>query len=300
MSDRVPDGLTVDAGEGLHLHATVVRSPATGTDDRDVVLLVHGFTGTSGTWRRLTAVVSEVADVIAPDLPGHGRSSSPADPARYALDRLAGDLATVLDAANVRRAIVLGYSMGGRAALKFALRYPDRATALVLESTSPGIPGEAERAARRQSDRALAEMIEREGITAFVDHWERLPLWASQSGLDSWTRGELRAQRLAQSPRGLANSLRGAGQGEDAPVRDRLGDFRCPVLLIAGALDATYVGFARDMAGRMADARLEVVPDAGHAVHLERPAEYAALVKSFVVQNSFRRRAPARGTVSGD
>lgn len=286
----------VDAGHGLRLWVRVHRTGGARSAARSVILLLHGFTGTGDTWRRLTGTLVDHLDVVTVDLPGHGRSTAPADPARYAFDRLADDLAAVLDAVEARRVIVLGYSMGGRAALKLALRHPERVAALVLESTSPGITDPARRAARRQSDHDLASMLEREGITPFVDHWERLPLWASQSALDEWTRGELRAQRLLQSPAGLANCLRGAGQGEDPATLDQLGAIRVPVLLLAGALDAGYVGHARTMASRLPEAQLAVVPDAGHAVHLERPAEYAAIVKSFLAQNSFIPPGDGAGT----
>lgn len=292
----------VDAGHGLRLCVRVHRSAAatrgTGAPGaaRLPILLLHGFTGTGDGWRRLTAALAGHLDVVTVDLPGHGRSTAPADSGRYAFGRLADDLAAVLDAVGAARAIVLGYSMGGRAALKLALHHPDRVAALVLESTSPGIADPAQRAARRESDHHLAHRLEREGITPFVDHWERLPLWASQSALDEWTRGELRAQRLMQSPAGLANCLRGAGQGLDPPVTDRLAELRFPVLLVAGALDAGYVALARMMAARLPDARLEIVPDAGHAVHLERPAQYADVVKRFLAQHSFIRPGDAADT----
>lgn len=286
----------VDAGQGLRLCVRVHRADGRRAAARSAILLLHGFTGTGAMWRHLTTALVEHLDVVTVDLPGHGRSTAPGDPARYALDRLADDLAGVLDAVAPPPAVVLGYSMGGRAALKLALRHPARVAALVLESTSPGITDPAQRAARLQSDHELAGMLDREGIIPFVDHWERLPLWASQTALDDGTPGELRAQRLMQSPAGLANCLRGAGQGEDPPVADRLGELRIPVLLVAGALDGGFVALARAMASRLPDARLEIVPDAGHAVHLERPAEYADVVKSFLAQHSFIRPGDAPDT----
>jgi 2-succinyl-6-hydroxy-2,4-cyclohexadiene-1-carboxylate synthase len=274
----------VDAGQGVRLFARVRRSPAR---TAHALLLLHGFTGTSESWHTLAAMFAKHLDVIAVDLPGHGRSSAPTDPARYALDRLADDLATVVDISDVQRVIVLGYSMGGRSALKFALRHPGRLAGLVLESTSPGITDAAQRDRRRQSDDELATMLERDGITPFVNAWERMPLWSTQAALDQQARARLRMQRLAQSPQGLANALRGAGQGIDAPVAGRLADIRVPVLLIAGALDGAYVAWARTMTAALPEAHLEIVPEAGHAVHLERPAEYASLVNSFLARNSF-------------
>ena len=286
----------VDVGNGLRLFIRGHGSTARPESRKGApLLLLHGFTATVDSWGPLVSRLAPDHHVITVDLPGHGRSTTPPHPSRYGLDAFADDLAAVLDLLAIRRAIVLGYSMGGRAALKFALQHPRRVQALVLESTSPGIADPAERSQRQQSDLRLAELLERDGITRFVDHWERLPLWASQATLGADARAALRAQRLGQSPVGLANSLRGAGQGVDPPVADRLAELRVPVLLLAGALDSGYVSFARSMAAALRDARVEIVPAAGHAVHLERPEEYVALVKRFVIGNSFIQPDDAAG-----
>ena len=265
----------IDVGDGLHLHIVSAGAGAP-------LVLLHGFTGSATTWAPLRDALGDRVATLAVDLPGHGASGAPSDPDRYALGSLAGDLTRVLDAFGVGRAAVLGYSLGARAALRFALDHPARVAAVVLESVSPGIVDAAERAARRASDAALADDIEREGIAAFVDRWERLPLWASQHALAPAARAELRAQRLANRPQGLANSLRGAGAAADAPVVERLATLRVPALLVAGALDAKYVAIGRMMEQTMPRAQLRVVANAGHAVHLEQPAAFAALVAEFL------------------
>jgi 2-succinyl-6-hydroxy-2,4-cyclohexadiene-1-carboxylate synthase len=265
----------VHVGEGLRLRAEVRGTgPA--------VLLLHGFTGSMRTWDALAAELSGTHTTIAVDLPGHGASGAPDDPRRYALPRLADDLARLLDALEVQRAALLGYSMGGRAALHTALRHPERVSALVLESASPGIADEAERTQRVVADEVLAGLIERDGVEAFVARWEALPLWESQRALPAAVRESLRAHRLANDAAGLANSLRGAGAGAEPSVAARLGEIAVPALLVAGALDTKYVAIGEAMARAIPDARLEVVREAGHAVHLERPAELAALVQGFL------------------
>ncbi len=275
LSSEVERELDIDVGDGLRLHVVCSGSGPT-------VLMLHGFTGSAATWAPLSAALSDRFATIAVDLAGHGASSAPADPARYALGRLAGDLACVLDRLGVARAALLGYSMGGRAALRFALEHPDRVSALVLESSSPGIADPAERESRRAADAALADAIERDGVRAFVDRWEALPLWAMQHALPTAVRDKLRAERLANAPSGLANSLRGAGAGAEADVTERLATLDVPTLLIAGALDAKYIAFGRSMERAMPRARLSIVESAGHAVHLERPAGFAALVAEFL------------------
>jgi Predicted hydrolases or acyltransferases (alpha/beta hydrolase superfamily) len=92
----------------------------------------------------------------------------------------------------------------------------------------------------------------------------------------------LRAQRLSNHQRGLANSLRGAGAAAEASVIARLGTLEMPTLLVAGALDAKYVALGEQMVRPIPGARLAVVEGAGHAVHLERPAQLAELVLEFL------------------
>ena len=275
MPPAEPRRHDVDVGDGLRLHAAV---HGTGPP----VVLLHGFTGAGDTWDALRVALGHTRTVVAVDLPGHGRSTAPVHPARYRLARFADDLRRVLDALAIDRTALLGYSLGARAALRFALAHGDRVTALVLESVSPGIADEADRAARARSDAELAEAIERGGIAAFVDRWERLPLWASQAALPEATRAALRSQRLLNDPRGLANSLCGAGAGAEPAVGDRLPALAVPTLLVAGELDAKYADIARAMAEAIPDARAAVVPGAGHAVHLEQPAAFASLVGGFL------------------
>jgi pimeloyl-ACP methyl ester carboxylesterase len=81
---------------------------------------------------------------------------------------------------------------------------------------------------------------------------------------------------------GLANSLRGLGQGVQPPLVDRLPSVRMPALLLAGALDAKYAALSREMSRAMPDARRVIVPDAGHAVHLERPQAFQYAVLDFL------------------
>ena len=128
------------------------------------LLLLHGFTGSTRTWDDLRQALRDDCQVLALDLPGHGKSPVPHDPAAYALPSVAHDIARALDHEGISRCAVLGYSMGGRQALRFALAYPERVSSLILESTSPGIADATERAQRRARDHELADFIEREGI----------------------------------------------------------------------------------------------------------------------------------------
>src|SRR3989304_5185055 len=160
---------------GIHLNVEV-----SGPADATALMLLHGFTGDATTWEPFLDAWLSI-QTIRVDLIGPGRSDSPADPARYAMAHAVQALLAVLDPLGVERAAVLGYSMGGRVALHLSIAAPERSSALIVESASPGIEDDAQRAARRASDEALAADIEHDGVAAFVDRWQAQPLFASQA-----------------------------------------------------------------------------------------------------------------------
>jgi 2-succinyl-6-hydroxy-2,4-cyclohexadiene-1-carboxylate synthase len=191
-------------------------------------------------------------------------------------------LSEVLDRLSVERAHWLGYSMGGRIALAAAIALPERTLSLTVESGSPGLPTPGERVERLRSDEALARRIEGEGVEAFIDYWESLPLWTTQATLSQAARRRLRSQRLANSPAGLACSLRGVGVGAQPPLHRHLARLRRPVLFIASEEDSRFVAIAQQMHKAVAGSRLCIVAGAGHAVHLERPRAFNRAVIDFL------------------
>jgi 2-succinyl-6-hydroxy-2,4-cyclohexadiene-1-carboxylate synthase len=219
---------------------------------------------------------------ISLDLPGHGRSSAITDPADCGLTPTCDAIARSLDENDLPSAAFLGYSMGGRIALGFALQHPERVQRLVLVGASAGIADPTERAARLASDAALATQIENDGVAAFVEHWMALPLFASQSRLGSEVLAAARAQRLACDAHGLAASLRGIGTGAQPPLHEALARVRAPVLLVVGEEDPKFRGIADDLAKRLPNARVAVVAGAGHAVHLEACAAFLDRVRAFL------------------
>ena len=259
---------------GVHYHVEMQgRGPA--------VVLLHGFTGSAQTWApHLEAL--EAFTTLRIDFLGHGRSDAPGDVQRYRMEACIDDVLSLLDRLDIQRFAVAGYSMGGRVAMRIALRAPGRVWALVLESASPGIAGAAKRRARVAQDAMLAQRIRNEGVAAFVDHWQSIPLFSSQSRLPEKTRQALRTQRLQHTSEGLAHSLQGLGAGMQAPVLHSLPRLQLPVLLLAGELDSKYCGLASQMAAVLPCSSLQFVPAAGHAVHLERPAYFDEAVAAFL------------------
>jgi len=254
-------------------------------DAPPTLVLLHGFTGSAASWgRHLETLAHDGFRVIALEMLGHGLSDAPLDPRRYTIEQCQADILAVLDTLGVHKgeAILLGYSMGGRIALYTAFSGFFRA--LILESASPGLANPLEREQRRSNDEQLAARIERDGIEAFVEYWEQLPLFASQQRLPHELQQVLHEQRVQNRPLGLANSLRGVGTGVQSALHERLATLSIPVLLVAGILDTKFCAIAQFMAQSLPKARVHLVPSAGHMVHLEQPAIFDSLVRDFCIK----------------
>jgi 2-succinyl-6-hydroxy-2,4-cyclohexadiene-1-carboxylate synthase len=244
------------------------------------LLLLHGFTGSTRSWDDIRPELIDIAQVIAIDLIGHGHSECPADVARYTLEWCASDLLALLDWLDIAQTDLLGYSMGGRAALQFAVQSPQRVRRLVLESASPGIEAATERARRVDSDNALAQRILIDGIEAFVDEWELVPLLVPAPHVSAVVRAQQHTLRLHNNARGLANSLRGMGAGQQVPLWNRLSELRMPVQLIVGARDSRYLTIAERMHGLLPEGAIAIVPEAGHTVHVDQPRHFTRQLKT--------------------
>ncbi len=257
---------------GVAYHLEVDGDPAS----EPAVFLLHGFSGSSADWREISPRIRDMGRApIAIDLAGHGKTHPPADPARYTMSETVRDLDAIASKVGVSQADWIGYSMGGRVALHMALAYPGRVRSIVLESASEGIENPEAREGRRRADDALAERIEERGIEWFADYWSTLPLFETQWELPPATLSALRLKRLANSPAGLASSLRGMGQGAHEYLGGRLADLPGDVLFLAGERDLKYAEVARRAAGAAPRSRCVIVPGAGHTVHLESPEAFA-------------------------
>ena len=179
-------------------------------------------------------------------------------------------------------AALVGYSLGGRLALRAALREPARYAGVVTVGATAGIDDPATRSARAEADDRLASWMEAAIIEDIVAVWERQPLFADQS--EPLVEAQ-RPGRLAQDPRELAAILRTAGQGVLEPVWHELLGFELPLLAIAGARDEGYTAAARRIADTAPRGRAVIVEDAGHAPQLQRPEEVARLVAEFADQD---------------
>lgn len=233
------------------------------------LVLLHGFAGTARSWDRVSEELDRERYLpLAIDLPGHG-SASGRRPLTFE-----ACVSAVLDAAPVRFALA-GYSLGGRIALQVALAAPARVEHLSLVSSTPGIADAAERGARRKADARLSAEIEGLGADAFAELWLAQPLFAG----DPPAVREAAAREYAlNQPSELAAVLRGLGSGSMEPMWERLGELAMPVNLLAGERDARFCAIVERAASLISEARVTIVPGAGHALPRESPRAVAAVL----------------------
>lgn len=236
---------------------------------------LHGFTETDESWQETLG--RDIAPLRCPLMPGHGDRPCPPG---MSIERAAADLVAGFPEEPVD---LLGYSMGGRVAVRLALDHPRRVRRLILISCHPGIRDARERELRRRRDETLAQVLEEDGIGPFMAWWETQPALKPVQPFPPAVAEAVRARRLNQDPHGLAACLRSMGGGAMAPVWDRLGELRMPTLLIAGAQDHRYMRIMDEMAAAIPGSRRDLVLRAGHAVHRERPQVVSQMVGAFLV-----------------
>ena len=220
--------------------------------DKPPLVFVHGFLGSPRDWDEIVPHFSTYSCMCAEDFNLSGKAG-----------------------------IFIGYSMGGRVALEFALNHPENVKALILESTSAGIEDKEGREARIQSDEAWAKKLESESWDVFLKDWYSQPIFASLQNKKELLQKLMKARSM-NDPRIMAKILRSYSVGLQESMWSRLPDLKIPTLFVAGEQDLKYVQFARRMKALVPSAECVVISDAGHVVHLEQPEAYARVVKQFL------------------
>lgn len=243
------------------------------------ILFVHGFMLDRTMWRGQVEAI-EGWRRIAPDLRGHGLSEAPER--GFSMADYADDLAALLDSLGVGRTVVCGLSMGGYVAFEFLRQHRERVAGLVImdaraEADSP------ERCARRNI--MIARALET-GSRALAD--ELAPKFLAEGAPDDVTK-QLREMMRCTSLNGIIGALAAMRDRPDnTPLLRTLATV--PTLLLIGECDArTPRASMQAMADRIAGARFEVVPDAGHLPPLENPAAVISRLSVFLDELVQRR-----------
>jgi pimeloyl-ACP methyl ester carboxylesterase len=206
-----------------------------------------------------------------------GLGGTPPEAGPLAMERIADDAASLLDRLGIHRAVVVGCSMGGYAALAFASRHPARLLGLVLQDTR-AVPDDD---AARRNRAALAERVLAEGSAVAADAFLPKLLGATTQRERPDLATRLREAILRQPPRGLAHALLGLGSRPDS--RPTLGAIRVPTLIVCGEEDVlTPPAEAEAMHRGVPGSRLVILPLAGHLSSLEQPEAFNAALAAFL------------------
>ena len=248
------------------------------TTDPTLVLL-HGFMGSAADWSAVRREFGQGLRVFAPNLPGHGGAPLPGS--SFTMADVVAWLDNELDRAGMDRCVLVGYSMGGRIAMHYALAHSDRCVRLVSISASPGIPDAATRSARIRSDDAWADRLERLEVGEFLRDWYDQPVFRSLRNRPALLH-HLMASRSGIDRNAAACVLRSLSVGRQPSLWDRLETLQMPTMAVAGALDGKYVEMAERMAVLAPNVATGIVADAGHIVHLERERAFLQLLGGFM------------------
>lgn len=255
-----------------NFHRPVVHRPDIHRPD---IVALHGFTGGAASWDRVRETLSSEIRLWALDLPGHAGWSGDLP---HSFDVAVEQLADRIRSRTSEPVHLLAYSLGARLALGLLLENPELFQSATLIGVRPGLSVD-ERAERVLRDDQLADELEQGGLAAFVERWEALPLFASQSSVDAEVLDEQRRLRLGHDPAGLAWALRVLSPGRMPDYRPRLGEIRVPLRWMVGERDARFLEIANDACVRH-PFDFEVVAGAGHNLPLEAPAAVARAVES--------------------
>lgn len=245
------------------------------------VILIHGLSEERHVWARQVDGLKQDFNVLAYDIRGFG--ASPTGAGTGTVEQMADDLGQIVSALGSGPVWLVGFSMGGVIAQRFALDFPDHAKGLVLIASSC--------------------TVGRAGVEFFEDRISKV----SEGGMDAFRelsktdgRGcispgndELAAEYHAlragavNDPAGYLNACRAMLRLNAHPMAQELDRITCPTTVIAGELDPYCPPRASEaIAGAIAGAELTVFEETGHCLHWEQPGRTNTLIREFIEANS--------------
>ena len=255
-----------------------------GPPDAPVIIFIHGFPLNKSMWSGQREALRNDFRIITYDVRGHGNSDT--GNKDLSIELFGQDLIDLMNALDIRKAIVAGLSMGGYISLNAVLRFPGRLEALILCDTTC-VADTAETKEKRF--KAIADIMDN-GVEEYISESIR-NLFASES-LRSRP-DELRAVRqmiFNTSEKTLTDTLRALASREETCTR--LGEIALPVLILVGEEDViTPPPSARLMHDKITDSRLHIILNAGHLSNLDNPYVFNDQILKFV-RAAFRGHLP--------
>jgi len=245
------------------------------------VILIHGLACGKRMWFHQIRMLRDRFRVIAYDQRGHGQTDAPDHPKDYSPQLLTRDLSGLLDALDIARAAIVGFSLGGGPALALAAAAPHRVSRLVLADVGSGADNmwKSEWLAQR-----WAKLIDRSDIDELVCDMLRSEFFKRYAGRNQRSRDHMASLIRATPAIGLRNILTEVVAKRKSLYRMSgvLGALKVPTLIMLGKHDNVCRAPARHLATAIPNASLAWVDDAGHMAPLENPEGFTALLGSFL------------------
>jgi pimeloyl-ACP methyl ester carboxylesterase len=249
------------------------------------ILFIHEFSGDYRSWELQVRYFARRYRCITFNARGYSPSDVPESVEMYSQRRAVDDARDVLDQLEIKRAHIVGLSMGGFAALHFGIHYPDRALSIVVGGAGFGAePDKTEQF--RQEVELVAKRFEEEGAQKFA------PVYGSGPGREQYEikdpRGfkEFLTQLAEHSSKGSALTLRGVQARRPSPfdLVPELEKMTVPALIIHGDEDRPCLGTGILLKRAIPSAGLMVFPKTGHTINLEEPALFNQALQDFFTQ----------------
>ncbi|OEL19228.1 Protein PHYLLO, chloroplastic [Dichanthelium oligosanthes] len=290
--------IQVDVDDGSYL---VKLQEAGDHTNETAVLLLHGFLGTSDDWVPMMKALSPIARVIAVDLPGHGESQmlqhhvENSEQFPVTVQSVADLLLKLICQITDGEVVVVGYSMGARIALHMALNQVHQIRGAVIISGSPGLRDEESRRRRIAIDKSRAKFLMSCGLECFLETWYSAKIWASLREHPKFN-SLVRTRSKPKNIKALAKVLADSSVGRQKSLWEDLKHLKRPILIVAGENDRKFKDISQEMCREImqhaecgSDGRdgselcdMIIIPDSGHAVHVENPLPLVRAVRKFL------------------
>lgn len=237
------------------------------------LLLLHGFTESSAIWKDFTTELSPEFTVVAPDLPGHGKTAV-FDPV-HSMKFMADSVKALLDHLGIRHCVVVGHSMGGYVALALAKAYPDLVKGISLFHSHAGADTEEGKQNRLRTIRIVEE-----NKAGFIRNF--IPELFDPAHVHNYTTAveALKTEAAAGPSQGISAALRGMMERDDN--RPFLQETTIPVLFIAGKADSKIpVALILEQAALPRHAEVLLLENTGHMGFIEAPTQTVNTIRCF-------------------
>ncbi len=247
-------------------------------------MFLHGIMGSAANWRRIAKAFEDEYQVLTYDQRGHGRSFKP--PHGYRPSDYAQDLKLILDDLGWEKIFLVGHSMGGRNAIEFAARSPQRVEGLVIEDIGPEASSDSIHKIEKLLELVPTPFPNRESARRFFEgeYPEMISFYPQAHVVAKFLLSNIEQKENGQwdwrfDKGAILESLR-VGRNEDR--WDAFVNLQMPVLIVRGehSRDLSREVFAR-MQASLPSAKAVEIPSAGHWVHFDQPEAFIQALREF-------------------